>query len=127
MSILIANSDEFSKRSGWLIATRLSVGFLSIVCLVALLSPWETASANPVILAQTAKPGIPAQADAIAQKMLGQWLTKELLAGDMVMFVFAPNGKAFLISGKAPDGKPLARAIQYSINSKARPMHLPCI
>lgn len=69
-------------------------------------------------------PAAPQTGDAIVQKMQGQWVTKEPIAGDMVMFVFAPNGKGYLISGESPDGKPLSREIQYRVDATTRPMHI---
>lgn len=82
------------------------------------------AQTNSPTTTPSPSPAAPPKGDAIVQKMLGQWVTKEPIAGDMVMFVFAPNGKAYLISGESPDGKPLSREIQYRVDATAQPMQI---
>ncbi|XGV96313.1 MAG: hypothetical protein ACAF41_26730 [Leptolyngbya sp. BL-A-14] len=61
------------------------------------------------------------------KQVLGQWLTKEALDGDMVMLVFAPDGKAYIISGTAASGNAIASQVQYRIDDKPQPIHLDII
>lgn len=70
------------------------------------------------------KPELPVAPILVGKKLLGQWLTKEPLDGDMVMFVFAPDGKLFIISGTAASGNAIASSCQYRIDDKPQPMHL---
>lgn len=63
----------------------------------------------------------------VAEKLLGQWLTKEPLEGDTVMFVFAPEGKLYILSGTTVSGKAIAKQVQYRLDDKPQPMHLDVI
>ncbi len=63
----------------------------------------------------------------VAEKLLGQWLTKEPLEGDTVMFVFAPKGKLYILSGTSMSGKAIAQQVQYRLDDKPQPMHLDVI
>ena len=83
------------------------------------------ATPQPVGTAQTTP--APTKPDSVTQKMLGQWLSKDPIDGDMVMFVFAPDGQAFLVSGQSPKGNALARKIQYQVNTDAEPMAIDFI
>lgn len=76
--------------------------------------------------APIAKPETGAPATT-AKKVLGQWLTKEPLEGDMVMFVFAPDGKAYVISGTSASGNAIASQVQYRIDAKSTPNHLDIV
>lgn len=63
----------------------------------------------------------------VAKKLLGQWLTKEPLEGDTVMFVFAPEGKLYILSGTSASGNAIANQVQYRLDDKPQPMHLDVI
>jgi hypothetical protein len=69
----------------------------------------------------------PVVAVPVAKKILGQWLTKEPLDGDMVMFVFAPDGKAYIISGTSASGNAIATQLQYRLDAKPTPSHLDIV
>ena len=63
----------------------------------------------------------------VAEKFLGQWLTKEPLEGDTVMFVFAPEGKLYILSGTSASGNAIANQVHYRLDDKPQPMHLDVI
>ncbi|HEY9896573.1 MAG TPA: hypothetical protein V6D34_14390 [Candidatus Sericytochromatia bacterium] len=63
----------------------------------------------------------------VVEKLLGQWLTKEPLEGDTVMFVFAPEGKLYILSGTSMSGNAIAKQVQYRLDDKPQPMHLDVI
>lgn len=58
----------------------------------------------------------------IAQKLLGQWQSKDPSSDLVLTFIFSPDGKLYVLS---PDPKnPMAIAFEYKINPKPQPMHL---
>lgn len=63
----------------------------------------------------------------VAEKLLGQWLTKEPLEGDTVMFIFAPEGKLYILLGTSASGNAIASQVQYRLDDKPQPMHLDVI
>ena len=63
----------------------------------------------------------------VAEKLLGQWLTKEPLEGDTVMFVFAPEGKLYILSGASASGNAITNQVQYRLDERPQPMHLDVI
>lgn len=76
------------------------------------------ASATAPITAQTAAPA----ASNIDQQLLGQW-QGTVPSGQSFTFVFAPEGKLFLMA-KGPDGATRAKEMRYKVNEGAKPMHL---
>jgi hypothetical protein len=64
------------------------------------------------------------QAQQTQQKLLGQWEYKNTAQNIALTFVFAPNGKFFILS--QPDGKNQRQAVEirYAMNSIPKPMHL---
>ncbi len=98
------------------------IGTLSIITHTLTLPPVIAAPATTV-----AEPTLAPADTIIMQKLAGQWLTREPLMGNMAIFVFGPNGEAFLISGEAPNGKALARRIHYRINANPKPMHIDIV
>lgn len=104
----------------------LAIGCVSLVSLTTILLP-------AVVLAEPAPAPLPAMkpdpvvAVPVAKKILGQWLTKEPLDGEMVMFVFAPDGKAYIISGTAASGNAIATPLQYRLDAKSTPNHLDIV
>jgi len=76
------------------------------------------ASATAPITAQTAAP----TATNIDQQLLGQW-QGTVPSGQSFTFVFAPEGKLFLMA-KGPDGATRAKEMRYKVDFGAKPMHL---
>lgn len=64
------------------------------------------------------------QAQQIQQKLLGQWEYKDVAQNIALTFIFAPNGKFFILS--QPDGNNQRQAVEmrYAMNSIPQPMHL---
>lgn len=64
------------------------------------------------------------QVQQIQQKLLGQWEHKDVAQNIALTFVFAPDGKFFILS--QPDGNKQRQAVQmrYTMNSIPKPMHL---
>jgi hypothetical protein len=60
----------------------------------------------------------------IQQKLLGQWEYKNTAENVALTFLFAPNGKFFILS--QPDGKNQRQAVEirYAMNSRPQPMQL---
>ena len=84
-------------------------------------TPMPTAS-PPVV-----KPETPVKPVPVTQQILGQWLTKEPLDGDTIMFVFAPDGKAFIITGTSASGNAIVTPLKYRLDAKPQPMHLDIV
>jgi hypothetical protein len=102
----------------------LAIGCFSLAGFTTVLLPLATAEPTST---PTAKPEIPVVSVPVTKKILGQWLTKEPLDGDMVMFVFAPEGKAYILSGTAASGNAIASQFQYRLDDKPQPIHLDII
>lgn len=69
---------------------------------------------SPSPLEQTKNP--------IAEKLFGQWQTNDPASPVALTFIFAPDGKLFLLS---PQSKtPVAVELKYRVNSTPQPMHL---
>ncbi len=56
------------------------------------------------------------------QNLLGTWETKEDEIS--LTFIFAPDGKLFILAPAIPNQKRTATELQYEINSVLKPMHL---
>ncbi len=84
-------------------------------------------AAAPTI-AQAAAPAVapaPAAAPAtsnIDKQLLGQW-QGTVPSGQSFTFVFAPEGKLFLMA-KGPDGAARAKEMRYKVNLGAKPMQI---
>jgi hypothetical protein len=76
------------------------------------------ASASAPIISQTAAP----DTSNIDKQLLGQW-QGTVPSGQSFTFVFAPEGKLFLMA-KGPDGTTRAKEMRYKVNFGAKPMHL---
>jgi hypothetical protein len=76
------------------------------------------ASAAAPIIAEAATPA----ASNLDQQLLGQW-QGTFPSGESLTFVFAPEGKLFLIA-KDPDGAARAQEMRYKVNLGEKPMHL---
>ena len=102
-----------SKMIGKAIAGSLCLGILA--SLNASLGP---ASAAAPIIAEAAAPA----ASNLDQQLLGRWQFT-VPSGKSFTFVFAPEGKLFLIA-KGPDGAARAQEMRYKVNLGEKPMHL---
>jgi hypothetical protein len=102
-----------SKMIGKAIAGSLCFGILASVN--ASLGP---ASAAAPIIAEAAAPA----ASNLDEQLLGQWQVT-VPSGQSFTFVFAPEGKLFLIA-KGPDGAARAQEMRYKVNLGEKPMHL---
>jgi hypothetical protein len=102
-----------SKMIGKAIAGSLCFGILA--SLNASLGP---ASAAAPIIAEAAAP----VASNLEQQLLGQWQFT-VPSGQSFTFVFAPEGKLFLIA-KGRDGAARAQEMRYKVNLREKPMHL---
>jgi hypothetical protein len=112
-----------------LLAPFLVAGFLCIPSCIpgvsTLLFPEGFAVSSPLILAAVestlTKPAL------IKQKLVGQWLTKEPQAGDLMIFLFSTDGKFFIVSDQASSGKVIACQFQYKVNVSSQPMQLDIV
>ncbi|MEG4291862.1 hypothetical protein Q5692_16065 [Microcoleus sp. C2C3] len=102
-----------SQMIGKAIAGSLCLGILA--SLNASLGP---ASAAAPIIAEAAAPA----ASNLDQQLLGQWQVT-VPSGQSFTFVFAPEGKLFLMA-KGPDGAARAQEMRYKVNLGEKPMHL---
>ncbi|PSB24729.1 hypothetical protein [Stenomitos frigidus] len=117
------------------LVSRLAIGRLLIGCftlagVATIFLPDRLLSAEPTPVptapSPAVKPETPAPVPA-AKQILGQWLAKEPLEGDTVMFVFAPDGKAFILTGTSASGNAIASQFQYRLDAKPQPMHLDIV
>lgn len=102
-----------SKMIGKAIAGGLC--FFGILAINA--SQGHASAAAPTIAEATA----PA-ASNIDKQLLGQW-QGTVPSGQSFTFVFAPEGKLFLMA-KGPDGAARAKEMRYKVNLGAKPMHI---
>ncbi|MGB3267155.1 MAG: hypothetical protein WBA89_24770 [Microcoleus sp.] len=102
-----------SKMIGKAIATGICFGILASFNA----SPGPASAAEPTI-GEVAAPA----ASNIDQQLLGQW-QGTVPSGQSFTFVFAPEGKLFLMA-KGPDGAARAKEMRYKVNLGQQPMHL---
>ena len=102
-----------SKMIGKTIAGGLC--FFGILAINA--SQGHAFAAAPTI-AQAAAPA----ASNLDKQLLGQW-QGTVPSGQSFTFVFAPEGKLFLMA-KGPDGAARAKEMRYKVNLGEKPMHL---
>ena len=76
------------------------------------------ASAASPTIAEAAAPA----ASNLDKQLLGQW-QGTVPSGQSFTFVFAPEGKLFLMA-KGPDGAARAKEMRYKVNLGQKPMHL---
>ncbi len=105
----------------------LAIGCFGLTSLTTIALPHPASADVSPTPAPTSKPEPPLAPVPVAKKILGQWLTKEPLDGDMVMFVFAPEGKMYIISGTSASGNAIASQFQYRIDGKPQPIHLDIV
>ena len=89
----------------------------------------EAKAAAPAPAPAAAPAPAPAPAPAAApatgnidKQLLGQW-QGTVPSGQSFTFVFAPEGKLFLMA-KGPDGAARAKEMRYKVNLGAKPMHI---
>jgi hypothetical protein len=63
---------------------------------------------------------------AATQQFVGQWQAKDPESGELVTFVFAPEGKLFIIF-PTTDGPPVAIGIKYQVNPTTKPGQLDIV
>jgi len=105
----------------------MAIGCFGLTSLTTIALPHPASADVSPTPAPTSKPEPPLALVPVAKKILGQWLTKEPLDGDMVMFVFAPEGKVYIISGTSASGNSIASQFQYRIDGKTHPIHLDIV
>ena len=89
------------------------LGLISTACATAITIPTATVSQTPS----------PTPTDPVVQKLVGKWSTMTGNSGDWTTLVFTPNGKFFRLH--VFDGfTSVADGWNYTINSKAKPVHL---
>ncbi len=121
------------------LVTGVVVSCIGLTSLATALLPTQMVSAAPSRSDSTVPDALPTIAPepiapepavakvSAAQRLLGQWLTTEPLDGDMVMLVFAPAGKLFILSGTAASGNAIAHQFDYRLDDKSQPMHLDVV
>lgn len=62
----------------------------------------------------------------VAQQLVGQWELREPSSGQVLTFIFAPDGKLYLLA-TPPNEPPQALEMGYQINTNAEPMHMDLI
>ena len=102
-----------SKMIGKAIASGICFGILASFNA----TPGPASAAEPTI-AEAAAPA----ASNLDQQLLGQW-QGTVPSGQSFTFVFAPEGKLFLMA-KGPDGAARAKEMRYKVNLGAKPMHI---
>ena len=124
----------------WLIG-RLLIGCITLASVTTTLLPDRVLSADPTPVLAVPVPTVPVPTVpsppvklvtpvapmSATQQIMGQWLTKEPLDGDTIMFVFAPDGKAFIITGTAASGNAIVTPLQYRLDAKSQPRHLDLV
>lgn len=103
-------------------STILNKLITSCLCLSLLGLPATAASAKPNLEATVAQSTTPAPVSNINQQLLGQWQTTDG-TGQPITFVFAPEGKLFLMK-QVPNGPALAQEMRYKIDVSSQPMAL---
>jgi len=63
------------------------------------------------------------QTNAVAQQLLGQWQAKDPKSKEVLTFIFAPEGKLFVVLPPR-DGSAVALKVDYKINPTTQPMQL---
>lgn len=91
--------------------------------LVALLSPLGTPVRAEVPVPVFAQAQSASETKPVAQRLLGQWQTKDPNSNEVIKFIFAPEDKLFIVL-PAPSDPPVALGIKYQINSTPQLMEL---
>lgn len=83
--------------------------------------------ATPVSSVAQATPN-PQPAVSTDRKLLGQWLAQSPVGSTLPIFIFAPNGKLFIVAGQSPEtGKARYYEFQYRIKSETQPMQVDIV
>ena len=93
-------------------------GGLCVFGIFAINAAQGHASAAAPTIAEAAAPA----ASNLDKQLLGQW-QGTVPSGQSFTFVFAPEGKLFLMA-KGPDGAARAKEMRYKVNLGQKPMHL---
>ena len=80
-------------------------------------------SAQPSIAPVVAQSQPAPAANPVAQQILGQWQAKDPSGQDLLMFVFAPENKLYIVL-PSPEKPAPAVEMRYRIDSSQNPMHL---
>lgn len=135
------SSSHHIKRISQIFASTLCLGLLSPMGSVfAQTTPAQTTPTEVTPAQTTPTEGTPAQttpaprtpaqtqpnapASPVAQKLYGQWLAKDPAGEPLLMFIFTPEGKLYIMP--PPKANEPSRAIEmgYKIDSTTKPMHL---
>lgn len=106
---------------------RISSQLIAKGLLVVLLGMLETPITPQVAIAQT----VPQTQEAskkppISEQLLGRWQAKDPKSDKVFTFIFAPDGKLFVVL-PTPNGSSVASKIAYQINSTTQPMQLDMV
>jgi hypothetical protein len=125
------SSGHHIKRVSQIFASTLCLGLLSpMLSVFAQTTPAQTTPAPITPTEVTPAPTTPVQtqpdapASPVAQKLYGQWLAKDPKGEPLLMFIFTPTGKLYIMP--PPKENEPSRAIEmgYKIDSTTKPMHL---
>lgn len=92
------------------------------ICFGILASSFNAAQGPASAAAPTISEAAAPAASNIDKQLLGQW-QGTVPSGQSFTFVFAPEGKLFLMA-KGSDGAARAKEMRYKVNLGAQPMHL---
>lgn len=112
------------KRAGQIFASTLCLGLLSALSLRAFAqtTPAQT-TPTQTTPAQTA-PAQTTPASPVAERLYGQWLAKDPEGQPLLMFIFTPTGKLYIMPPPNPNEPSRAIEMGYKIDSAPKPMHL---
>jgi hypothetical protein len=65
----------------------------------------------------------PSKIKPVAERLLGRWQAKDPKSDKVFTFIFAPDGKLFVVL-PTPDGSSVASKVSYQINPTTQPMQL---
>lgn len=118
---------NFSKRVKLPVNNKLIVSSLLVAINGILVTGILGTSANtPAKPAPAATPTKTSPATTATQQFVGQWQAKDPQTGELVTFIFAPEGKLFIVFPTS-DGPPVAVGIKYKVNSQAKPGQLDLV
>ncbi|MCM0590351.1 MAG: hypothetical protein KA716_08875 [Gloeotrichia echinulata DEX184] len=107
---------KFPIASKIITSTSVFIALLMTVNTTVLAEPTPAPIPNPSPPAQTQKP--------IAEQLLGEWQTTNPSSQDTLTFIFAPEGKLFILSPPSESEKRLAVELNYSIDATQQPMQI---
>lgn len=119
-----------------LLRLRISSQLIAKGLLVVLLGTLETPITTQRAIAQSTAPKAIAQtipqtqdtskSKPIAEQLLGRWQAKDPKSDKVFTFIFAPEGKLFVVL-PTPNGSSVASKIAYQINLTTQPMQLDMV